>query len=65
MCDIVLKELLHFLPVLLQSRKFGKIVFGHHAVHLGLAELDDTLAQIAKILEQIVVVGVNKFPLIC
>jgi hypothetical protein len=62
MCDIVLEELLHFLPVLLQCREFGQVVFGHHTVHLGLAELNDTLAQIAEVLEQIVVVGINKFP---
>jgi hypothetical protein len=62
MCDIVLEELLHFLPVLLQGREFGEVVFGHHTVHLSLAKLNDALAQIAEVLEQIVVVGINKFP---
>jgi hypothetical protein len=40
-------------------------VFGvvrHRAVEFGVGELDDTLAQVAQVLEQVVVVGVDEFP---
>ena len=49
--------------MLLEGRERREIVLGNHTVHLGLAELDNTLAQVAQILEQIVVVGINEFPL--
>jgi hypothetical protein len=37
-------------------------VLGHHPLHLCLAELDDTLAQIAEVLEQVVVVDIDEVP---
>jgi hypothetical protein len=55
--------LVHLVLVLLEGWEFGEVVLRYYTVHLGLAELDDALTQIAQVLEQIVVVGVDKVPL--
>lgn len=57
-----MQKLVHLFPVLLEAWKSRDIVLGNNTFHLGLAELDDALAQIAEVLEQIVVVGIDKFP---
>jgi hypothetical protein len=57
--------LVHILLVLLQGRELGEVVLRDYAIHLGLAELDDALAQVAQVLEQVVVVGIDKFPTAC
>lgn len=62
-CDVLLEQVVHLLLVLLEGREPGEVVLGNHSLHLGLAELDDALAQISQVLEQIVVVGIDKFPL--
>jgi hypothetical protein len=61
-CHILLEELVDLLLVLLEGREFREVVLGHYTVHLGLAELDDALAQVAQVFEQVIVVGINKFP---
>lgn len=60
---VLMEKLVNFILVLLESRELGKVKVGNHAAHLGLSELDDTLAKVAEVLEKVVVVDVNKFPL--
>lgn len=62
MRDVLLEVLVDLLLVLLEGRELGDVVFRHYAVHLSLAELDDALAQIAQVLEQVVVVRIDEFP---
>jgi hypothetical protein len=49
--------------VLLKRWKLADVILWYDAAHFSFAELDDALAQVAQILEQVVVVGVDKFPL--
>jgi hypothetical protein len=63
--DVLLEELVYILLVLLQSRELGDVVHRYHAVHLGLAELDDALAQVAQVLQQVVVIRIDELPLSC
>ncbi len=37
-------------------------IIGDDTIHLGMAELDDPLAQIAQVLQKVVIIGVDKFP---
>jgi hypothetical protein len=57
--------LVHILFVLLQGRELGEVVLRDYTVHLGLAELDDALAQVAQVLEQVIVVGIDELPTVC
>ena len=60
-----MKVLVHILFVLLQGRELGEVVLRDYTVHLGLAELDDALAQVAQVLEQVIVVGIDELPTVC
>jgi hypothetical protein len=57
--------LVHLLLVLLEGRELGEVVLGHYAAHLRFAELDDALAEVAQVLEKVIVVGIDEFPLAC
>jgi hypothetical protein len=60
--NVLLEVLVHVLLVLQESREFADVVLGYNTTHFGFAELDDALAQVAQVLEQVVVVGIDKFP---
>ena len=60
--DVLLEVLVHLLLVLLEGRELGEVVLRYYTVHLGLAELDDALAQVAQVLEKVVVVGIDELP---
>jgi hypothetical protein len=49
--------------VLLKRRELADVILGYNTAHFGFTELDDALAQVAQVLEQVVVVGIDKFPL--
>lgn len=57
---VLLEELVDLLLVLVKRRDGSRGVSRDLSVELGLAELDDTLAKVAKVLEEVVVVGVNE-----
>jgi hypothetical protein len=61
--NVLLEVLVDLLLVLLEGRELGDVVLGYYTVHLGLAELDDALAQVAQVLEQVVVVGIDELPI--
>jgi hypothetical protein len=61
--DVLLEVLVDLLFVLLESRELGDVVLGHYTIHLGLAELDNALAQVAQIFEEVVVVGIDELPI--
>ena len=51
--------------MLLEGREFREVVLRYDTVQLGFAELDDALAKVAQILEQVVVVGIDELPVKC
>lgn len=61
--NVLPEVLIHVLLVLLERRELADVILGYNTAHFGFAELDDALAQVAQVLEQIVVVGIDKFPL--
>jgi hypothetical protein len=61
--NVLPEVLVHVLLVLLERREFADVILGYNTAHFGFTELDDALAQVAQVLEQVVVVGIDKFPL--
>lgn len=59
--DVGLEGLVDLLLVFLETLVGVLGVVGNLAVHLGLAELENSLVQVTKVLEKIVVIGVDEF----
>jgi len=55
-----LQELVNLDFVLLKSGILNEVMLRNQATHLGVAELDNTLAEVAQVLEKVVVVGIHE-----